>query len=113
MKNLVQILKTENERLITEVISLMNKNALSGQSNKAFYIKENGEVDYISFCGNQQFINNTVFYTIDQNECINANDETFWGYEEGTEIQFENLGFQEFIQNSINDFVEKLENEIY
>lgn len=96
MKNL-NFLKTNKEEVIQKTIELLQEATIGNGGmfipSLAFFITEDGEVDYFPYTGN--IVSESVFYTLPSHEISDIDIESI-----------DNIHFHEYINQSIDNYIE-------
>lgn len=93
------------EEIINDALALLPI-ALSGDpANRTFYINKNGKVDYDYYLG-QTAMNDRCFYTILSHETPDPED---YGYNNIKEMDFEDCGYREAIEEAINEHIDLMD----
>ena len=93
------------EQIVNDVLELLPL-ALSGDpANRTFFIAEDGSVDYLYYQG-QINLGDRCFYTVKDYETPDPED---FGYDRIVNMDFDDCGYREQIENALEDHIAMLE----
>lgn len=107
--NTLEILKNRKEEIIEKTIEILPVALAGDRANRTFFVKIDDEgnlkVDYFYYAG-QIVLNDNCFFTIKDHETPDPED---YGYDNIEEMDFAACGFDENIENSIDNHIANLE----